>query len=56
MNGGSIYPMVPVMKLSAVSRVGTRVKRFKTGDVAGVGCFVDSAGAAPAAKQDSAIL
>lgn len=41
--GGSSYPMVPGHEiLGRVSRVGSRVKRFKPGDVAGVGCFVDS--------------
>jgi uncharacterized zinc-type alcohol dehydrogenase-like protein len=41
--GGSIYPMVPGHEIvGRVSRVGTEVSKFKEGDVAGVGCFVDS--------------
>lgn len=41
--GGSIYPMVPGHEIVGwVSRVGPRVKRFKPGESAGVGCFVDS--------------
>lgn len=41
--GGSIYPMVPGHEIvGLVTRVGDHVKNFKTGDLAGVGCFVDS--------------
>jgi uncharacterized zinc-type alcohol dehydrogenase-like protein len=41
--GGSVYPMVPGHEIvGRVSRVGGSVKRFKPGDNAGVGCFVDS--------------
>ena len=41
--GGSIYPMVPGHEIvGRVSKVGTKVKGFKEGDLAGVGCFVDS--------------
>ncbi len=41
--GGSIFPMVPGHEIvGTVARVGTEVKTFKTGDRAGVGCFVDS--------------
>jgi alcohol dehydrogenase (NADP+) len=39
----SIYPMVPGHEIvGRVSRVGREVTRFKEGDLAGVGCFVDS--------------
>jgi uncharacterized zinc-type alcohol dehydrogenase-like protein len=41
--GGSVFPMVPGHEIvGRVSRIGTAVKRFKPGDSAGVGCFVDS--------------
>jgi len=41
--GGSIFPMVPGHEIvGRVTRVGSQVKRFKVGDLAGVGCFVDS--------------
>src|SRR6476661_482530 len=41
--GGSIYPMVPGHEIvGRVARVGSGVKKFKAGDLAGVGCMVDS--------------
>ena len=41
--GGSIYPMVPGHEIvGRVTRVGNKVTKFKAGDLAGVGCFVDS--------------
>ena len=41
--GGSIYPMVPGHEIAGrVRRVGAAVKKFKVGDLAGVGCMVDS--------------
>jgi len=41
--GGSIYPMVPGHEIvGRVSGVGASVRRWKTGDAVGVGCFVDS--------------
>ena len=41
--GGSIFPMVPGHEIvGQVTRVGSKVKKFKPGDHAGVGCFVDS--------------
>jgi uncharacterized zinc-type alcohol dehydrogenase-like protein len=41
--GGSIYPMVPGHEIvGRVARVGAEVKKYKEGDLAGVGCFVDS--------------
>src|SRR6266705_608453 len=41
--GGSIFPMVPGHEIvGRVARVGSPVKRFKVGELAGVGCFVDS--------------
>jgi alcohol dehydrogenase (NADP+) len=41
--GGTIYPIVPGHEIvGRVVRVGKQVKKFKTGDLAGVGCLVDS--------------
>ncbi len=41
--GGAIFPMVPGHEIvGRVTRVGPEVKRFTVGDLAGVGCFVDS--------------
>ena len=41
--GGSIFPMVPGHEIAGVvSKVGSRVKKFRAGDRVGVGCFVDS--------------
>lgn len=41
--GGSIFPMVPGHEIvGRVAAVGTKVTRFAVGDVAGVGCMVDS--------------
>ena len=41
--GGSIFPMVPGHEIvGRVTQVGNAVTRFKTGDLAGVGCMVDS--------------
>lgn len=41
--GGALYPMVPGHEIvGRVAGVGAKVTRFKAGDLAGVGCFVDS--------------
>jgi uncharacterized zinc-type alcohol dehydrogenase-like protein len=41
--GNSIYPMVPGHEIvGRVAQVGADVTKFKEGDIAGVGCFVDS--------------
>lgn len=41
--GGSIFPMVPGHELvGKVVKVGAHVTKFKVGDLAGVGCMVDS--------------
>lgn len=43
--GPTFYPCVPGHEIvGRVSEVGKKVKRFKKGDLAGVGCFVDSCG------------
>ncbi|MFP2904166.1 NAD(P)-dependent alcohol dehydrogenase [Pyxidicoccus sp. 3LFB2] len=41
--GGAIFPMVPGHEIvGRVTRVGQHVKKLKVGDMAGVGCLVDS--------------
>ncbi len=41
--GNSTFPMVPGHEIvGRVARVGAEVTKFKAGDYAGVGCFVDS--------------
>jgi alcohol dehydrogenase (NADP+) len=41
--GGSIFPMVPGHEIvGRVSSVGSAVTKFKVGELAGVGCMVDS--------------
>lgn len=41
--GGSTFPMVPGHEIAGtVTKVGSRVTRFKVGDAVGVGCLVDS--------------
>ncbi|MDC0712925.1 NAD(P)-dependent alcohol dehydrogenase [Stigmatella sp. ncwal1] len=41
--GGSLFPMVPGHEIvGRVARTGSAVKKFKVGDLAGVGCLVDS--------------
>ncbi len=41
--GGSVYPMVPGHEIvGRVVAVGDKVTKFKVGDLAGVGCMVDS--------------
>src|SRR5438094_8176561 len=50
--GGSIYPMVPGHEIvGRVTRVGFQVKRFKVGELAGVGCFVDSCRVCASCKE-----
>jgi uncharacterized zinc-type alcohol dehydrogenase-like protein len=45
---GTVYPCVPGHEIvGRVSRVGGGVKRFKAGDLAGVGCMVDSCRTCP---------
>ncbi len=41
--GGTIYPCVPGHEIvGRVTRVGDHVKKYKEGDLAGIGCLVDS--------------
>ena len=49
--GGAVYPVVPGHEiLGRVTRVGPKVTRFKAGDLAAVGCMVDSCRTCPNCK------
>ncbi len=50
--GGSIFPMVPGHEIvGRVAKVGSAVTRFKRGDLAGVGCIVDSCRTCPSCGE-----
>lgn len=50
--GGSTFPMVPGHEIvGVVEKVGNQVKNFKVGDLAGVGCFVDSCRTCSSCKE-----
>lgn len=50
--GRSAYPMVPGHEIvGRVERVGSEVRNFKAGDLAGVGCFVDSCRVCSSCKE-----
>ena len=51
--GGTQYPCVPGHEIvGRVTAVGKDVKKFKEGDLAGVGCMVDSCRECPSCKAD----
>ena len=51
--GGSLYPMVPGHEIvGRVTRAGKAVKRFKAGELAGVGCMVDSCRTCDSCRHD----
>lgn len=51
--GNSTFPMVPGHEIvGRVAQVGADVTKFKEGDYAGVGCFVDSCGTCENCRQD----
>jgi len=51
--GGSLFPMVPGHEIvGRVARVGAEVKGFKPGDLAGVGCMVDSCRVCPSCARN----
>jgi len=48
----TVYPCVPGHEIvGRVTKVGPAVKKFKPGDLAAVGCMVDSDGTCPACKE-----
>ncbi len=50
--GNSTFPMVPGHEIvGRVVQTGSKVTRFKKGQIAGVGCFVDSCGRCPSCKE-----
>jgi uncharacterized zinc-type alcohol dehydrogenase-like protein len=50
--GNATYPMVPGHEIVGhVAKVGKDVKKFKVGDLAGVGCLVDSCRTCESCKQ-----
>jgi len=50
--GNSVYPMVPGHEIvGKISAVGAAVKKFKVGDLAGVGCMVDSCRTCPNCRE-----
>jgi len=50
--GNAAYPMVPGHEVTGrVTRAGSKVTRFKVGDVVGVGCFVDSCRTCASCKE-----
>ncbi len=50
--GGSLYPMVPGHEIiGRVTEVGGNVKKFRPGQLAGVGCLVDSCRTCPSCND-----
>ena len=46
--GGSIFPMVPGHEIvGKITKIGDHVTKFKVGETAGIGCFVDSCRTCP---------
>jgi uncharacterized zinc-type alcohol dehydrogenase-like protein len=51
--GESTYPMVPGHEIvGRVTRVGSRVEKFRVGDLAAVGCMVDSCRTCESCRRD----
>ncbi|SFC44349.1 uncharacterized zinc-type alcohol dehydrogenase-like protein [Flexibacter flexilis DSM 6793] len=51
--GGTKYPAVPGHEIvGRVTKVGAAVSKFKVGDLAAVGCMVDSCGTCESCQQD----
>ncbi len=51
--GGSMYPVVPGHEIvGRITNVGSEVSKFKVGDLAAVGCMVDSCGHCNSCRKD----
>lgn len=51
--GGTVYPVVPGHEIvGRITKVGSGVSKFKVGDMAGVGCLVDSCSTCASCKED----
>jgi uncharacterized zinc-type alcohol dehydrogenase-like protein len=51
--GGTIYPSVPGHEIvGRITNIGSEVTKFKVGDLAGVGCLVDSCQTCSSCKQN----
>jgi alcohol dehydrogenase (NADP+) len=51
--GGTIYPCVPGHEIvGRITKVGSAIAKFKVGDLAGVGCLVDSCRSCDSCKKD----
>jgi uncharacterized zinc-type alcohol dehydrogenase-like protein len=51
--GGTIYPAVPGHEIvGRITKIGSEVTKFKVGDLAAVGCLVDSCGECSSCKHD----
>ncbi|KPE51833.1 NAD(P)-dependent alcohol dehydrogenase [Chryseobacterium indologenes] len=51
--GGSLYPVVPGHEIvGRITNVGSEVSKFKVGDLAAVGCMVDSCGHCDSCQHD----
>ena len=51
--GGTVYPAVPGHEIvGRITNIGSEVTRFKVGDLAGVGCLVDSCQTCSSCEQD----
>ena len=51
--GGTKYPSVPGHEIvGRITKIGSDVTKFKVGDLAGVGCIVDSCKECESCKQD----
>lgn len=51
--GGTVYPAIPGHEIvGRVTKVGNEVTNIKVGDIAGVGCLVDSCRTCDSCKQD----
>ena len=51
--GGTIYPAVPGHEIvGRITKIGNGVTKFKVGDLAGVGCIVDSCRTCESCKKD----